>query len=278
MNSTVDHTENQQSLKDRLAKVYKVVVVDQEDLSQRSSYTGSVGLFLLVLLTGILLTAIITVCLISFTPLRTLMPGYGDIEQNTKYLELKDKITDLEAGVEVQQTYIKGLQQMFAGELDKSKFAEGVIPLEGQQSRAGAVEVSDSDRNSSKASVGLERTHFTSPVLGSISAGYDVSIKHYGVDVLAAKGTAIKAIAPGVLVTSEWSIDSGNTLSIQHGNNTISIYKHNSALLKKVGDYVEAGEAVAIIGNSGTLSDGPHLHFELWYQGVPVDPENYITF
>jgi len=278
MNSTVDHTEDQQTLRDRLSKVYKLVIVDQEDLSQRSSYTGSVGMFLFALSAGLLLTGILTVCLISFTPLRTLMPGYGDIEQNTKYLELKDKITDLEAGVEIQQTYINGLQQMFAGELDKSKFAEGVIPAEGQQSSAGTVEVSDSDRNSSKASVGLERAHFTAPVSGSISAGYDVGIKHYGVDVLAAKGTAIKAIAPGVVVTSEWSIDSGNTLSIQHANNTISIYKHNSSLLKKVGEYVEAGEAVAIIGNSGTLSDGPHLHFELWYQGVPVNPENYITF
>jgi len=278
MSKNTDHIEEKVSWRHRMSKVYKVVVIDQEDLSQKRTYNGPLSMYLFTAVVGVLLTTAATVCLISFTPLRTLVPGYGDIEENKKYLELKDKISELEAGVEVQQTYINGLQQMFAGELDKAQLAEGLLATADQGSTGTVEVVSHSEQQRAVASVGLQRTPFTAPVKGSISADYDATTGHYGVDVLAAKGTAIKAIAPGVVVISDWSVDSGNTLSIQHNNNTISVYKHNSSLLKKVGEYVRAGEAVAIIGNSGTLSDGPHLHFELWYQGAPVNPKNYITF
>ena len=206
------------------------------------------------------------------------MPGYGDIEENQKYLILKDKITELEAGVEVQQTYIIGLQKMLAGELDKSSLPETLahphVTNEGKDKQV----ISSDVISQAKSNRGLKSSYFSSPVQGSISAKFDAKIAHYGVDVLAAKGTAIKAVAPGIVVNSDWSLDAGNTVSIQHDNNTISVYKHNSALLRKTGDHVKAGEAIAIIGNTGTLSDGPHLHFELWYKGAPVDPEHYITF
>ena len=99
-----------------------------------------------------------------------------------------------------------------------------------------------------------------------------------GRDVLAPKNTAIKAAMDGFIFFSDWTLETGNTLGIQHSNNAITFYKHNSVLLKKAGSYVKAGEAVAIIGNTGTLTDGPHLHFELWHKGKPVDPEEYIKF
>ena len=95
---------------------------------------------------------------------------------------------------------------------------------------------------------------------------------------MAPKNTAIKAIMDGYVFTSDWTLETGNTIGIQHTNNLISFYKHNSALLKKTGSFVKAGEAVSIIGNTGTLSNGPHLHFELWYNGKAVNPKNYIIF
>ena len=124
----------------------------------------------------------------------------------------------------------------------------------------------------------MTASYFVPPVLGTISAGYNPETEHYGVDVLAPSGSAIQAIASGVVIGSDWTLETGNTIALQHNNDVLSIYKHNSALLKKVGERVSAGEAIAIIGNTGTLSDGPHLHFELWYDGKHVDPENFVNF
>jgi len=102
--------------------------------------------------------------------------------------------------------------------------------------------------------------------------------KHNGVDILAPANTAVKSVLDGYVIISAWNIDTGNTIGVQHADNVVSFYKHNSALLKEEGNFVKAGEALAIIGNSGTLSDGPHLHFELWIDGNPVNPENFIKF
>ncbi|MBK8491772.1 MAG: M23 family metallopeptidase [Saprospirales bacterium] len=128
------------------------------------------------------------------------------------------------------------------------------------------------------AEVPLEQLYFTPPLTGEISAGFMLDKKHFGVDILAPRNTPVKAVMDGWVIASDWTLETGNTIGIQHDNNLISFYKHNSALLKEIGSYVKAGEAVAIIGNSGTLSDGPHLHFELWHKGVPVDPDQYINF
>ena len=101
---------------------------------------------------------------------------------------------------------------------------------------------------------------------------------HNGLDILAPKNTPIKAVMDGVVILSDWTLETGNTIGIMHDNQVMSFYKHNSSLLKKNGAIVRAGEAIAIIGNTGTLSSGPHLHFELWYKGKPVDPSRYINF
>ena len=132
--------------------------------------------------------------------------------------------------------------------------------------------------NFSPRDVPLEQMYFTPPVNGEISAAYMPDRKHFGVDILAPKNTAVKAAMDGYIFFSDWTLETGNTIGIQHANNTITFYKHNSVLLKKAGSFVKAGEAVAIIGNTGTLSDGPHLHFELWNRGKPVNPTDFISF
>ena len=124
----------------------------------------------------------------------------------------------------------------------------------------------------------LEQIHFTPPLTGGISAGFQPEKKHYGLDISSPKNTPVKSVLDGVIITADWTLETGNTIAVQHPNNLISFYKHNSKLLKNIGDVVKAGEAIAIIGNSGTLTDGPHLHFELWFRGKPVDPTDYISF
>ena len=116
------------------------------------------------------------------------------------------------------------------------------------------------------------------PISGVISSGFDAEIDHLGVDILAPHDTPVKAIWDGHVITADWTLETGYTIGIQHSNDMVSFYKHNATLLKRTGAFVRAGEAVAIIGNTGKMSSGPHLHFELWLQGKPVDPTNYIDF
>ena len=116
------------------------------------------------------------------------------------------------------------------------------------------------------------------PISGVISSGFDAATEHFGVDILAPHDTPVKAIWDGHVITADWTLETGYTIGIQHSNDMVSFYKHNATLLKRNGAFVRAGEAIAIIGNTGKLSSGPHLHFELWLQGKPVDPTNYIDF
>jgi murein DD-endopeptidase MepM/ murein hydrolase activator NlpD len=134
--------------------------------------------------------------------------------------------------------------------------------------------------NSSQASILNEADYryLMPPISGVISSAFDAKTDHLGVDILAPHDTPVKAIWDGHVITADWTLETGYTIGIQHSNDMVSFYKHNASLLKKTGAFVRAGEAVAIIGNTGKLSSGPHLHFELWLHGKPVDPTNYIDF
>jgi murein DD-endopeptidase MepM/ murein hydrolase activator NlpD len=124
----------------------------------------------------------------------------------------------------------------------------------------------------------LNNTLLFSPISGIISSDYNTKISHFGVDIVSKINEPVRAVADGTVVISSWTEDTGYIIAIQHENNVISIYKHNSVLLKKVGNFVKGGEIVSIIGNTGELTTGPHLHFELWHKGNPVNPQNYIAF
>jgi len=133
-------------------------------------------------------------------------------------------------------------------------------------------------KSSSQKSVSLDKVYFLPPLTGPVSAKYEPSSKHYGIDILAPKNTPIKATLDGFVIQSDWTMDAGNTIGLQHDNNIVTFYKHNSTLLKKIGERVKAGEAIAIIGNSGELTDGPHLHFEIWHQGKSINPADFVEF
>jgi murein DD-endopeptidase MepM/ murein hydrolase activator NlpD len=130
----------------------------------------------------------------------------------------------------------------------------------------------------SPRNMNIEQLYFVPPLSGTVSMQYSPDKKHYGIDVIAPKNSAIKAAMDGFIVMSDWTLETGNTIGIQHANNIVTFYKHNSVLLKKTGEKVKAGEAIAIIGNTGELTNGPHLHFEIWNRGTPVNPEDYISF
>lgn len=252
------------SFAERLKEKYRFVILEDDTLGEIRSARIS-GLALLIgLLLAMLLLALMTAALISYTPLRYLVPGYAEVTNNMAYVELVEKMDAIETDLEAQKIYTDGMKQFLnpTGISLKDKMAAQEL------GGSGAV----------AASVGLEDYYFVAPLKGELSAPFDLDKKHFGVDVVAQKDTPIKSIKDGVVVSVENSQDNGNTISVQHDNNLISIYKHNSAVLAKVGDKVEAGEAIAIIGDTGEHSTGPHMHLELWHNGSAVDPLLYLEF
>lgn len=233
-----------------------------------------------------------------FTPLRTLVPGYGQIEDQTAFIKLKKDYNELEDQVEAQQTYINAIRRMLT---DQPENIQDVI------TRDTGIEIVETDGEVIKedslfrekveneeelrdvrqlldqdivldAEARINQIHFTPPVKGEITARFSPENLHYGVDIMAPSNTPILATLDGLVIASDWTLETGHTLGILHDNNLVSFYKHNSANLKRTGVRVKAGEAIAIIGNSGTLTTGPHLHFELWIDDKAVDPSEYVLF
>lgn len=279
MNDNFDNTTDK---KRSITEKYRLAVIDEENLSEVRSFRVSLLNIYIWISTILLLLGIGIISLIFFTPVKRLVPGYGEVEQNQQYLSLKGRVAEIEDALEVQQLYNESLKKIIQGEDNKNVLTDSkgeIIKLPGiNDAEADPSIISAEDIDNTRITRVLGSLFFVPPVTGTISSGYLDVKSHYGVDILAARNTPIKSIMSGVVVFSDWTMEAGNTMVIQHDNNIVSVYKHNSELLKKSGDLVQSGEAIAIIGNTGTLSDGPHLHLELWYDGYPVDPEKYINF
>jgi murein DD-endopeptidase MepM/ murein hydrolase activator NlpD len=277
---------------------YQLVIRDIKSYREVTSVNLTPLNIYIALAAAFFMTAIIVFLLIAYTPIRQYIPGYGNIVQRVEINELERLLGDMSNQLTDQDLYIQNLNRTIHGEVVTSDDieADGFLvdtvraqpaPLSeeeirlrremalervGQNSRSGGGVLPGSDE------VPLAQIYLIAPVNGEISAGYNLTDDHLGVDILAPQSTPIKAVREGVVFMSEFTSENGNVVGLQHDNNLVTLYKHNSQLLKKVGDRVKAGEAIAIIGNTGTLSSGPHLHFELWHKGVVVDPTGYLRF
>ncbi|MEL6922698.1 MAG: M23 family metallopeptidase [Bacteroidota bacterium] len=283
---------------ENLRKNYRLVIMNDETFEEKGSYKLSRLNVYTIIGSASLLVAVMVASLIVFTPLKRFIPGYGDVSKHAELLRLNKKIDALEDDLSAQKLYADKFRKMVLGDYQpdvvETEATEEIpdsllnVPrIEEDEALRREIEMDQRIQeqamlsrtvNFSPRDRPIEQMYFMSPVQGEISAGYMPDKKHFGVDVLAPKNTAIKAAMDGFVITSDWTLETGNTLGIQHANNVITFYKHNSVLLKKVGDYVKSGEAIAIIGNTGTLTDGPHLHFELWHKGKPIDPLDYVGF
>jgi len=291
-----EEVQKNKSFRDRLKNTYRLVVMNNETFEEVGSYRLTLLNVYVLVCTMMVVVSVLVVSSVMFTPLKRLVPGYGTISNETEIFNLRQEIDTLSQALAAQQRYNESFRRLLVGEvqtvedipqiqyepgdssaqterIEEDEALRRVVELEAIR------EINELNRsNSSNAPVPLEQIFFTPPVTGEISAGFMPDKGHQGVDILAPKNTPIKVVMDGVVIASDWTLETGNTIGILHENDIVTFYKHNSVLLKKVGNIVQAGEAVAIIGNTGTLTDGPHLHFELWYQGVPVDPEGYINF
>lgn len=288
-----------QRFKARSKDEYQLVIRDVKSYREVSSYNLTPLNIYVALSAALFLIAVLVFLLIAYTPLRLYIPGYGDIVQREEMNALEDLLDEMGETLNDQSLYIETLTRNMHGEVitsadiaQDSASLETVdaepVPLSEEEVRLRremALErVGQSSRSGSLAplpgsdEVPLAQLFLVAPVTGEISAGFNPTDDHLGVDILAPQNTPIKAVRDGVVFMSEYTSSNGNVIGLQHDNNLVTFYKHNSQLLKKVGDRVKAGEAIAIIGNTGKLTSGPHLHFELWHEGEVVDPSGYLRF
>jgi murein DD-endopeptidase MepM/ murein hydrolase activator NlpD len=283
------------NFKEKLQNTYRLVVMNDESFEEIGSYKLSLLNLYIAISAATVLVAFLVFSIIFFTPIKRLVPGYGDASSG-ELREIYQKNIALEEKLEAQKTYTDSFRRMITGddETEEDVKSEEIVEVDSLQTvtiieedEILRQEVEEEVQSQQKQKLGsisassnempLEQLYFIPPITGVVSEQFMPDKKHYGTDILAPKNTPVKATLDGFVISSDWTLETGNTISIQHSNNLISFYKHNSALLKEIGNSVKAGEAVAIIGNTGTLSDGPHLHFELWHKGKPINPEDFIT-
>ena len=278
---------------------YRLVIMNNETFEEIGSYRLSLLNVYIAASLVIVTVAVLIFALIALTPIKRYIPGYGDVRQYEEVMRLNKQLTEIEEELKAQTIYTDNFRRILVGEIEEPPSEVNqtyeipdsllnVDRIKEDELLRKEIELNEQlhDRdlmakteNFKPREIPLEQMYFVPPISGGIiSADYMPDKKHMGLDIMAPKNTAIKAIMDGYVFTSDWTLETGNTIGIQHTNNLISFYKHNSALLKKTGSFVKAGEAVSIIGNTGTLSNGPHLHFELWYNGKAVNPKNYIIF
>jgi murein DD-endopeptidase MepM/ murein hydrolase activator NlpD len=224
-------------------------------------------------------------------------PRYAELETNRKLRELVLEVDSLEQEVQKKDIFISSIKSIITGdelsdiENDRASQDDEKMRSLKQDVNLYALPPIDSQFRKEFEESGVDlvvhriqdfgeisEIYFISPLSGIVSSPFNVKIDHYGIDVVSKKNEPVKCVADGTVIFSSWTQDSGNVIAVQHRTNLISIYKHNSALLKKVGNFVNAGEIISIIGNTGELTTGPHLHFELWFNGNPVNPEEFVSF
>ena len=238
----------------------------------------------------IITTIALTTTVIAFTSLKELIPGYASSKLRREAIELALTTDSLQVALERNERYINGVKRILEGEVidtvlkevsgqDTSALVSLALSSPSTQDSAFREWVEQENAftlNQSGMDLGIPQ--LMSPLDGIITSSFDKITGHYAIDIAAAANTPIKTCFEGTVIFADWTSETGNIIIVQHENNLISAYKHNSALLKEVGEFVRSGEAIAIIGNSGENSTGPQLHFELWYEGAPIDPQGFIKF
>ncbi len=267
----------------------------EEKLSFRLS---RLNVFVLVGGLSILLI-FLTTYIIAFTPLREYIPGYANVGMSEKIYELQRRADSLEEAFTEKDLYVYNLKQIIEGKEIVDRLPErpdstpdyGDITLSRSEDDSLLRSEVDAQRDqySGRAlteAEGLRTLNeqevssflFFTPIKGIVVNTFDPGINHYGIDIVTQRNEPVKAVYDGHVVFSDWTLETGYVIGIAHAGNILSVYKHNASLLRRQGNFVRAGDPIAIVGNSGELTSGPHLHFELWHNGLPVNPQDYISF
>lgn len=284
------HRKNKKNKKRSLLKKYRLLILNNETFEEQINFKISPLNVVIILGVSALLTVIFTTLLIAFTPLKEYIPGQSSTELRKEATALIYKTDSLENVLNQNEVYFKSIQRVLVGDTITEEKQKDTIKTENIPE--GKVDFSPSEEDlklrkeveqKEKYNVlnpALDKSDYKlfSPARGSITQNYDPKHQHFGVDLSLSEKTPIKATADGTVIFSEWSAETGYVVILEHRHGLISVYKHNSSLTKQQGQHVKEGEVIAMSGNTGELTTGPHLHFELWKNGNPVDPTEFLEF
>ena len=281
-----------QQKKEKKTVTYRLSLLDAQTHEKlwdmRFTKTG----FLVTAVSAVVLFVLTIFCITAFTPVRTFIPGYPDAHSKRAAILNAMRIDSLEAVITTWHLYSENLRRVIDGQqplridslIDSRKTAEDKFAdahLADRQDSILRQTVMEEEQfeltETGKRDLPIEGLHFFTPLKGIISQGYDPVIHPY-IDITAPANSVVAAVLDGTVIFAGWNDEAGYTIQIQHSNDIVSTYKHNQKLLKKTGDKVTAGSPIAMVGNTGSLSTGDHLHFELWHKGEAIDPTKYINF
>ena len=278
--------------KEKKTENFRLSLIDDRSHKQLFTIHFTRTTFFVMIISIIVMLSAIVFSITAFTPVRTFIPGYPDAHTKRAAIQNAIKIDSLESVIYRWELYSENIKRVVEGKepLKIDSLINNVQTAKASSEEVAALQKQDSllreevkkeeqfdisDRG--KRDLPIEGVHFFTPLKGVVSQGYDAAVHPY-IDITAPSGSVVKATLDGTIVFAGWSDDSGYTIQIQHEGDIISIYKHNEKLLKKAGEKVTAGSPIALVGNTGELTTGDHLHFELWHKGETVDPTRYINF
>ena len=277
-------------IKYKLLNKYRLVVLNEDTFEERLTFKLNrlnVFVFSIILVFTLILA---TSIFIAFTPLREYIPGYSSVTLKKNAVQLAYKTDSLQQVIKINELYFSSIKKVLKGDVSSVNFNKDSI-IEAAKIDLTGIEINTSKEDSLlREKVSLEDKYnplinnseinlvLFPPVIGTISQEFNAREKHYAIDIVTSIDAPVKSVADGTVIFSEWTTQTGYVIIIEHTNNLISVYKHNSLLTKEQGELVKAGEVISTAGNTGELSTGPHLHFELWSDGYPIDPTNFIDF
>ncbi|MES2130937.1 MAG: M23 family metallopeptidase [Bacteroidota bacterium] len=278
---------------DQLRNKYRLVILNDDSFAEKFSLRLSpLGLIILLGSITIVMTTFV-ISIVAFTPLREYIPGYGNVNDRKDLLSLSARADSLEKTLDARDWYMENILRVFEGKTEgkspkPAKDSTGkytnidIKPSQEDLKLRNDIETNHVESTSDKVSANkigaISNYFFFTPVKGIVTTSYNIHDQHFGVDIVAKEDELVKATLDGTIIFSGFTADDGYVIQIQHANNLTSIYKHNASVTKKTGDYVRAGEPISVIGNTGESSTGPHLHFEIWYNGFALNPQDYIVF
>ncbi len=284
--------EKKKHIVNKLKHKYRLIIYNDDTFEEvgflrlsRLNLFSVIGMVIVLLISGVTI-------LIAFTPIREFIPGYPDGNMRRNIINNVYKLDSLEKEIKIRDRYFESINTIIRGgtpmsyensqdttinyqdiTFDKSEH-DSLLRQQIEEEELFNLTLLNSGSNRTDFS----SIHFFPPVKGLVTNSFNPNENHYGTDIVTESNKVVVATLDGTVIMANWTLETGYVIQIQHQNNLISVYKHNSELLKKIGNHITAGEAIAIIGNSGELTSGPHLHFELWHNGTPIDPEDYVAF